>query len=92
MIYVFSCSNCEARSELDYKMGKAPRVVPCPSCGGRANRVYEATAVIFKGEGWPSHAGRRAANMTAENERAGVRMRENRESLAVKFPNTPPPA
>ena len=81
MIYSFMCSSCDARADLDFKMGEAPRKAKCPSCGEEAKRVYEATAVVFKGTGWPSKAISFKKQMTEKNDISFNRMRDNNPSV-----------
>ena len=38
-IYEYVCSRCEQKFELLKSMSQAGKAVPCPSCGGKAERV-----------------------------------------------------
>jgi putative FmdB family regulatory protein len=38
-IYEYICSKCEQKFELLKAMSQAGESVPCPSCGGKAERV-----------------------------------------------------
>ncbi len=49
MVYEFECEKCERRVEQDFRMGEAPKEVPCPSCGGGARRVFSAPAIGIDG-------------------------------------------
>lgn len=83
MLFAFSCEKCGNRVESDYRIGQAPRTVPCPKCGGTARRLYEACAFVLNGSGWPSKAIRTKGQQTRANEAAGERMR--REHKAPKL-------
>ena len=80
MTFVYACEKCSSRLELQYGMGKAPRSVPCPSCKSTAKRVYEATAIHFKGTGWPSKTFKFKKEMTEKNDISYSKMRDSNPS------------
>ncbi len=56
--YEYRCDDCGCRFERFQKMSDAP-VSVCPDCGGKVRRVISAgAAVIVKGSGSSSAAGR----------------------------------
>ena len=48
MQFPFQCKKCGKRFDGEYPIGKAPRVTPCPSCRGTANRIYEGLSLSVK--------------------------------------------
>jgi len=50
-IYEYRCPKCGEQQSSIMPVGKAYKSVRCP-CGGRANRVYSAPAIHFKGSGF----------------------------------------
>jgi putative FmdB family regulatory protein len=45
IVYTFRCSSCGAFDER-MRMGTAPPVVRCPTCGTEARRVWSAPRVV----------------------------------------------
>lgn len=49
--YDYKCTACSQRFEIVHAMNE--RVDPaCPSCGGKAKKVFGAVGVAFKGTGF----------------------------------------
>ena len=57
-------------------MGKAPRAVPCPSCGGSAKRIYNSFALSINGRVNPASGF--GEEMKRRNEAAAKRQKGNR--------------
>lgn len=50
--YAYQCKSCEHKFEIVQKFS-AVEIVRCPKCGKlELQKVYTATPVIFKGEGF----------------------------------------
>jgi len=74
MLFPFQCQKCDNKWDGDYPIGKAPRVVPCPSCGGAGKRVYAGLSIGVKVGSFtrPASFGEQ---MKARNAAAGHRMK-----------------
>ena len=79
--YSYSCDKCETRTDKEFAMGQAPRQIKCPKCGKEAKRLYEATAVLFKGNGWPSKSMKFKKEMTDKNNISRNKMKDNNPSV-----------
>ena len=49
--YDYRCPACDARFEVEHPMLEKPTVT-CPSYGTVAQRVFEASGIVFKGSGF----------------------------------------
>ena len=49
--YDYRCPDCGAEFEVEHPMAEHP-VVMCPSCGAKANQVFGASGIVFKGSGF----------------------------------------
>ena len=49
--YDYRCPACDTRFEVEHPMMEKPTVT-CPSCGTVAQRVFEASGIVFKGSGF----------------------------------------
>ena len=49
--YDYRCPACDITFEVEHPMTAHP-TVRCPSCGGEAQRVFEASGISFKGSGF----------------------------------------
>ena len=82
MLFPFQCDKCGKRFDGDYPIGKAPRTVPCPSCGGSGKRVYAGVSIgVRVGGSSPSGFGEQ---MKARNAAAGHRMKGRKPPVRVK--------
>lgn len=52
-IYEYECTCCSSRFELKQSFSENTPV-SCPQCGGKAQRVFSAVPIIFKGSGFYS--------------------------------------
>ena len=50
-LYEYECAKCHRRFELIEKVD-AKKTRKCPKCGGKAERLFPAPAIQFKGSGW----------------------------------------
>jgi len=48
MLYDYECEKCEEVTEMNFRMGEAPRTVQC-RCGATAKRVYNSFALGING-------------------------------------------
>ncbi len=48
--YDYKCEQCETVFEVMHGVGET--VESCPSCGGKARRLFHPLGVIFKGSGF----------------------------------------
>lgn len=49
--YDYHCPTCGATFEVEHPMSARPKV-SCPSCGSEAERVFDPSAIVFKGSGF----------------------------------------
>ncbi len=49
--YDYKCPVCETIFEVEHPMSERP-VITCPTCGEVAQRVFEASGIVFKGHGF----------------------------------------
>lgn len=52
-IYEYRCQECQQTFE-EWQKDFAERQVPCPVCGGKAERLISSTSFVLKGGGWYS--------------------------------------
>ncbi len=52
-IYEYNCRDCKQIFE-DWQKDYEERELPCPVCGGPANRLISSTSFVLKGGGWYS--------------------------------------
>jgi len=71
-IYEYRCQECQQTFE-EWQKDFAERKVPCPVCGGKAERLISSSSFVLKGGGWysdayskPSSAKTESATATAE--------------------------
>jgi len=62
--YEYRCLDCQHQYEKREGY-EAPALQECPTCGGTARRVLQATAVVFKGSGFYVTDSRRPAPASA---------------------------
>ena len=62
--YEYRCLDCQHQYEKREGFD-APALQECPSCGGTARRVLQATAVVFKGSGFYKTDSRKPAGEPA---------------------------
>jgi predicted nucleic acid-binding Zn ribbon protein len=75
MQFPFQCKKCGKRFDGEYPIGKAPRVTPCPSCKGTANRIYEGLSLSVKIGGDFLRSSKFGEEMKAKNSKAASKMR-----------------
>ena len=51
-IYQYRCEQCACEFELRKSFTEESNHVICPGCGKKANRVFSAPGIIFKGSGF----------------------------------------
>jgi len=54
-IYEYRCQECQQTFE-EWQKDFAERKVPCPVCGGKAERLISSSSFVLKGGGWYSDA------------------------------------
>ena len=64
--YEYRCLDCQHQYEKREGFD-APALQECPSCGGTARRVLQATAVVFKGSGFYKTDSRKPAGEPARS-------------------------
>jgi predicted nucleic acid-binding Zn ribbon protein len=75
MQFPFQCKKCGKRFDGEYPIGKAPRVTPCPSCKGTANRIYEGLSLSVKVGGDFIRSSKFGEEMKAKNSKAAYRQK-----------------
>lgn len=67
-LYEYKCIKCGHRVEKIEKV-TARTTQKCPKCGGKAERMFAAPAIQFKGTGWyvTDYAGKNSASASGEN-------------------------
>jgi putative FmdB family regulatory protein len=50
--YDYACIECDESQEVTRGFNDPESVPPCPSCGYRMTRVYNAPGIQFKGSGF----------------------------------------
>lgn len=51
-IYQYSCIECDKNLDITRGMTEDEIIPPCPSCGYKMARVYDAPGIQFKGKGF----------------------------------------
>ncbi len=67
-LYDFSCAVCGARFERQFPYQASLQNVTCPNGHRQVRRVYSATPVVFKGQGWYITDHRRSSGTAAKSE------------------------
>lgn len=49
--YDYKCTKCGHEFEVEHPMSENPEV-SCPKCGSSAERVFEASGIVFSGSGF----------------------------------------
>lgn len=49
--YDYQCTSCHKLFEVEHPMSERPHIT-CPSCGAKAERVFEPSGITFKGSGF----------------------------------------
>ena len=75
MQFPFQCKKCGKRFDGEYPIGKAPRVAPCLSCKGTANRIYEGLSLSVKIGGDFLRSSKFGEEMKAKNLKAASRQK-----------------
>jgi DNA-directed RNA polymerase subunit RPC12/RpoP len=83
MLFPYVCSKCGKRFDGDFPIGKAPRGVPCPSCGSSGKRVYEGMSIAVKVSGRTSFS-TFGEQMKAKNAAAGHRMKGRKPPVRLR--------
>lgn len=50
-LYDYRCASCQNITEVRHGFGET-YAEPCPSCGGKLNRVFNPAPIVFKGSGF----------------------------------------
>lgn len=78
MTFSYECQKCRKHFDADFPVGKAPRGMKCPSCGGDGKRVYSGMSIMLKTNGAQGGIHRSSSfgeQMKARNMQAASRMR-----------------
>lgn len=59
-IYEYACTACGERTEAKQSFDDPP-LQTCSHCGGRLRKLYSPVGIVFKGSGFYSTDGRKAA-------------------------------
>ncbi len=60
-IYEYACTACGERTEAKQGFDDPP-LEQCPHCGGRLRKLYSPVGIVFKGSGFYSTDGKKAAS------------------------------
>jgi len=82
MLYDYRCKKCQEEFEVDFRIGQAEAVVPCPKCQSDSKRAY--TSCNFSVDG-PSKMNSFNKEMTERNEKAGRRMKKEHGDGPVRL-------
>jgi putative FmdB family regulatory protein len=82
MFYEFECDKCETRTERQFRMGEAPKVVKCDRCGGQANRVFSPFALSI--DGAINRTSTFGESMRKRNDKAAHRMKGRTPGVRLK--------
>jgi len=81
MTFSYMCVKCGKGFDGDWTIGKAPKTVPCPACGGTGKRVYSGVSIAVKVSGSrPSGFGEQ---MKRRNDEAGRRMKARKPPVRL---------
>ena len=50
-LYDYQCTQCKAITEVRHGFDDT-HTEPCPSCGGKLNRLFNPASIVFKGSGF----------------------------------------
>ncbi|WP_243357744.1 FmdB family zinc ribbon protein [Fundidesulfovibrio terrae] len=64
-IYEYRCQECQQTFE-EWQKDFADRQVPCPVCGGKAERLISSSSFVLKGGGWYSDLYSKPAGSNAD--------------------------
>ena len=81
MRYDYQCEKCGTRTELEFAIGKAPRATVCPSCKGKAKRVYEGTSIAVRIGGRFNPTSTFGESIKKKNTQAAERMKGRKPPL-----------
>ena len=65
-IYEYRCQECQQTFE-EWQKDFADRQVPCPVCGGKAERLISSSSFVLKGGGWYSDLYSKPAGSKADS-------------------------
>jgi len=65
-IYEYRCQECQQSFE-EWQKDFSEHHVPCPVCGGKAERLISSTSFVLKGGGWYSDLYSKPADSKAES-------------------------
>jgi putative FmdB family regulatory protein len=86
-LYEYKCVKCGHRFEKIESMN-ASTTKKCPKCGAKAERMFAAPAIQFKGTGWyvTDYAGKKPGSSPSEKsgDGAGEKSSEKAEKPAAK--------
>ena len=82
MLFPYMCSKCGKRFDGDFPIGKAPRGVPCPSCGTGAKRVYAGMSLSVKVSG-RAPSSNFGEQQKRKNEKAAYRMKGRKSPVRL---------
>lgn len=86
-LYEYKCVKCGHRFEKIESMN-ASITKKCPKCGAKAERMFAAPAIQFKGTGWyvTDYAGKKPGSSSSEksSDGAGEKSSEKSEKPAAK--------
>lgn len=75
-IYEYECTCCPSRFEVKRGFDE-DSPVSCPSCGGRARRLFSPVPVIFKGSGFYATDSRGSQSPSSEESHSDEKKAEN---------------
>lgn len=65
-IYEYRCQECQQTFE-EWQKDFTERQVPCPVCGGKAERLISSSSFVLKGGGWYSDLYSKPAGDSSES-------------------------
>lgn len=70
-IYEYRCQECQQTFE-EWQKDFTERQVPCPVCGGKAERLISSSSFVLKGGGWYSDLYSKPAGESCASSGAGA--------------------
>ena len=75
MLFGYECEKCHRRFDVDFPIGKAPRITKCTTCSGSGKRVYEGMSIAVRVNGHTSLSSNFGEQMKKRNADAAHRMK-----------------
>jgi putative FmdB family regulatory protein len=86
-IYEYACTNCGERTEAKQGFDDPP-LEECPNCGGHLRKLYSPVGIVFKGSGFYSTDGKKAAKGAKSSEKTESKSTESDKSESKSSSST----